>query len=154
LIPRQYIMKFMFSKLFIYLSIWYDLSWNFYFKFFANGYPFLLCSKNFFSNSMQMGSHISFLFKNFFFEVLCKLVPISSFLKISMKLQVANPTHEQIKFVQSSIKWTQVWSSIKNFFFPNKSITNTKRNHVVCNQSLCNCMQLGVVCNYIGCVCN
>jgi len=141
-------MKFMFSKLFIHLSIWYDLSWNFYFKFFANGYLSLLYSKDFFSNSMQMGSHISSLFKKKNSEVLCKFVPISFFFKISMKLQVANPTHEQIKFVQSSIKSTQVWSSIKNSFFPNKSITNTKRNHVVCNQSLCNCMQLGVVCNY------
>jgi len=36
----------------------------------------------------------------------------------SVKLfsQVANPTHEQIKYVQSSIKSTQLWSSIKNFF--------------------------------------
>jgi hypothetical protein len=39
-----------------------------------------------------------------------------SFLKISMKLQVANPSHEQIKSVQSSIKSAQVWSSINNFF--------------------------------------
>jgi hypothetical protein len=37
-----------------------------------------------------------------------------SFFKIFVKLQVADPTHEQIKFIQSSIKSTQVWSSIKN----------------------------------------
>jgi hypothetical protein len=80
---------------------------------------------------------------------------MSSFLKISVKLQVANPTHEQIKFVQSSIKSTQVWGSIKNSFFQNKSITNNIcRNYVICNQTLYNCVQLGVVYNYIGCVCN
>jgi hypothetical protein len=64
-----------------------------------------------------MGSHISFLLKNFFSQIICKLVPMSSFPKISMKLQVVDPTHEQIKYVQSSIKSTQVWSSIKNFSF-------------------------------------
>jgi hypothetical protein len=42
------------------------------------------------------------------FQNLCKLVPMSSFLKIFVKPQVANPIHEQIKFVQSSIKSTQV----------------------------------------------
>jgi lipopolysaccharide export LptBFGC system permease protein LptF len=34
-----------------------------------------------------------------------------------VKLQAVNPTHEQIKFVQSSVKSTQVWSSINNFSF-------------------------------------
>jgi len=57
---------------------------------------------------MQMGCHISYLLKNFSFQILDKLVPMFSFFKIFMKLQVANPTHEQIKFVQSSIKSTQV----------------------------------------------
>jgi len=46
---------------------------------------------------MQMGSHISSLLKNFLFQVFYKLVPMSSFLKIFVKLQVANPTHEKIK---------------------------------------------------------
>jgi len=48
---------------------------------------------------MQMGSHISSLFKNSSFQVLYKLLPISSFLEIFMKLQVVDPTHEQIKYV-------------------------------------------------------
>jgi hypothetical protein len=56
--------------------------------------------------------------------LLYKLVPMSYFFKIYMKLQVIDPTHEQFKYVQSSIKSTQVWSSIKICFFPNKSITN------------------------------
>jgi hypothetical protein len=34
-----------------------------------------------------------------------------------MKVQVVNPIHEQIKYVQSSIKSTHVSSSIKNFSF-------------------------------------
>ncbi len=55
-----------------------------------------------------MGSHISSLFKNSSSQVLCKLVPMSSFFKISVKLEVVDPTHEQMKFVQSSIKSTQV----------------------------------------------
>jgi hypothetical protein len=54
------------------------------------------------------------LLKNFSSQVLYKLVPMSSCLKISVKLQVAYPTHEQIKYVQSSIKSTQVWNFIKN----------------------------------------
>jgi len=41
---------------------------------------------------------------------------MSSFLKISMKLQVVDLIHEQNKSVQSSIKSTQVWSSINNSF--------------------------------------
>jgi hypothetical protein len=57
---------------------------------------------------MQMGSHKSSLFKKFYSQVLCKLVPMSSFLKIFMKLEVVDPIHEQIKYVQSSIKSTQV----------------------------------------------
>jgi hypothetical protein len=65
------------------------------FKFYANGFPFF------------------FLFKNSSFQILYKLVPMFSFLKISLKLQV-DPIHEQIKFVQSLIKSTQVWISIKN----------------------------------------
>jgi hypothetical protein len=73
-------------------------------------------SKNFFSSFMQMDFHISSLLKNFYSQVLCKLVPMFSFLRISMELQVADLTHEQIKSIQSSIKSTQVWSSIKNFF--------------------------------------
>jgi len=94
---------------------WFDLSWNFFLNFFTNGYPCLLCSRVFFSSFMQMGSHISSWFKNFFFQVLCKLVPMFSFLKIYVKLQLVDPIHEQIKYVQSSIKSTQVWNSIKNF---------------------------------------
>ncbi len=42
---------------------------------------------------------------------------MSFFFKIFTKLQVVDPTHEQMKFVQSSIKSTQVLSSIKNFSF-------------------------------------
>jgi hypothetical protein len=38
-----------------------------------------------------------------------------SFLKSYVKLQVADPIHEQIKFVQSSIKSTQVRNSIENY---------------------------------------
>jgi hypothetical protein len=94
---------------------WYDLSWNFFLKFSTNGYPSLLCTKVFFSRSMQTSSHIFSLFKNSSFQTIYKLVPMSSFLKISMKLQVVDPTHEQIKYVQSSMKSTQVWSSVKNF---------------------------------------
>jgi hypothetical protein len=56
---------------------------------------------------MQMGYHISLL-KNFSSQVLHKLVPMSFFLKISMKLLVEDPIHEQIKSIQSSIKSTQV----------------------------------------------
>jgi hypothetical protein len=97
-------------------TYWSNLSWNPFLKFSTNGYPFLLCSKDFFSSSMQMGSHISSLLNNFSFQVLWKLVPMSYFLKIFVKLQVADPTHKQIKFVQSSIKSTQVWSSINKMF--------------------------------------
>jgi hypothetical protein len=93
-----------------------------FFQILANGYPFLLCSRNFFSSSLQMGSHISSLFKNYFSQVLCKLVPIFYFFKIFVKLQVVNSTHEQIKFVQNSIKSTQVWSSIKNSSFWTNSL--------------------------------
>jgi hypothetical protein len=96
---------------------WFDLSWNFLIKFSTKGYRYFLCSRDFFSSSMQMGSHISSLFKNFLFQVFYKLVSMSSFLKIFVKLQDANPTHEKIKFVQSSIKSTQVWNSKKNFSF-------------------------------------
>ncbi len=103
--------------------IW--LVMNFFLKFSTNGYPFFLCSRDFFSIFMQMGSHISSLFKNSSSQVLYKLVPMSSFLKISMKLQVIDSTHEQIKYVQSSLKSTQVWSSIKNFSFQtNPLLTN------------------------------
>jgi hypothetical protein len=42
------------------------------------------------------------------FQNLYKLVPMFFFLKLFVRLQVVNPTHEQIKFVQSSIKSTQV----------------------------------------------
>jgi hypothetical protein len=69
--------------------------------------------RTFCSSFMQMDFHISSLLKNFYSQVLYKLVPMSSFLRISMKLQVADPTHEQIKSIQSSINSTQVWSSIK-----------------------------------------
>jgi len=73
---------------------------------------------------MQMGSHMSSLFKKYSSQVLYKLVPMFFFLKISMKLQAVDPTHEQIKSIQSSIKSTQVWSSINKLFFFNKSIAN------------------------------
>ncbi len=95
-------------------TYWSNLSWDLFLKFSTNGYPSLLCSKDFFSSSMQMGSHISSLLKNFSFQVLWKLVPMFSFPKIFMKLQVADPTHEQIKYAQTSIKSIQIWSSIKN----------------------------------------
>ncbi len=94
---------------------WFDWSWGFFLKFFANGYPFFLCSKDFFSSSMQMGSHISYLFKNSSSQILCKLVPMSFVFKIFVKLQVADLTNQQIKSIQSSIKSTQVWNSVKNF---------------------------------------
>jgi hypothetical protein len=48
---------------------------------------------------MQMGSHIIFLLKNSSSQILYKLVPMSFFFKIFVKLQVVDPTHEQIKFV-------------------------------------------------------
>jgi hypothetical protein len=86
----------------------------------VNGYPSFFCSRDFFSSSMQMGSHIFSLLKNFYFQILYKLVPMSSFFKISMKLQVVDPTHEQIKFAQSS-KLHRVFFF---FFFLNKSIAN------------------------------
>jgi hypothetical protein len=85
---------------------------------FSNGYPSILYSKDLFSCFVQIGSYIYSLLKNFSFQVLWKLVPMSSFLKIFVKLQVADPTHEKIKFVQNSIKSTQVWNSIKNSSFP------------------------------------
>jgi hypothetical protein len=101
------------------------LSWDLFIKVSTNGYPYLLCSRDFFSSSIQMGSHISFLLKNSSFQVFHKLVPMFFFPKISMKLQVVDPTHKQIKFVQSSIKSTQVWSSSKNFSFQkNPLLTN------------------------------
>ncbi len=105
--------------------IWFVV--RFLFQILYKWYPCLLCSTDFFSSSMQMGSHVSSLFKNFSSQVFCKLVPMFSFLEISMKLQVADPTHKQIKFVQSSIKSTQVWSSIKNFSF----LTNSLRTNPI-----------------------
>jgi hypothetical protein len=50
---------------------------------------------------------LSSLLKNFFSQVFCKLVAMSSFIKIFVKPRVVDPTHEQIKYVQSSIKSTQ-----------------------------------------------
>jgi hypothetical protein len=92
------------------------LSWDFFFKFSTNGYPSLLCPKYFFSTFMQIGFHISSLFNKFFSRVFYKLVPMSSFFKIYVKLHwVVDPIHEQLKSIQSSIKSTQVWSSIKKF---------------------------------------
>ncbi len=94
------------------------MSWDFFLKLSTNGYPFLLCLKDFFSSFMQMGSHISSLLKKSLFQILYKLVLMSYFPKISMKLHwVVNPIHEQIKSIQSSIKSTQVWSSINNSSF-------------------------------------
>jgi len=60
---------------------------------------------------------ISSLLKNFSSQILYKLVPMFFFSKISMKLQITNPNHEHIKPIQSSIKSTQVWSSINKFSF-------------------------------------
>jgi hypothetical protein len=77
---------------------------------------FFFSSKDFLSSSLQMGSRISSLFNNSSSQVLYKLVPMFSFLKICVKLQVVDPTHEQFKFVQNSIKSTRVWNSIKNSF--------------------------------------
>jgi hypothetical protein len=140
LIPCQYIMKFIFSKLFVHFSIWFNIYENLFsniwycligfkscvlhpliwlvmklfFKFSTNGYPSLLCSKGLFSCSMQISSYISSLLNDSSSQILFKLVPMSSFIKISMKLQVEDPTHEQIKYLQSSIKSTQIWSSINN----------------------------------------
>jgi hypothetical protein len=86
---------------------------RFFLKLFVNGYPSCYCSRGFFSSFMQMGSHIIFLLKNSSSQILYKLVPMSFFFKIFVKLQVVDPTHEQIKFVWSLIKSTQVWSSIE-----------------------------------------
>jgi hypothetical protein len=47
------------------------------------------------------------LFKNSSSQILYKFVSMFYFLKIFVKLQVVDPTHEQIKFVQSSIKSIQ-----------------------------------------------
>jgi len=58
-----------------------------------------------------MGSHISSLFKNSSFQVFCKLVFMFSFFKIFVKLKVVDPTHEQIKYVQSSIKNSSLWTN-------------------------------------------
>jgi hypothetical protein len=93
------------------------LSWDLFIIFFTNGHPYLLCSRYFISSSIQMGSHIFSFLKNSSFQKIYKLVPMFSFFKISVKLKVVDPTHKQIKFVQSSIKSTQVWSSSKNFSF-------------------------------------
>jgi hypothetical protein len=90
------------------------------FKFYVNGFPCIFfVHELFFLSFLQIGAHV------FFFQDLWKLVPMSSFLKIVVKLQVADPIHEQIKFVQRSIKSTQVWSSINIYiYFWNKSIAS------------------------------
>ncbi len=92
------------------------MSQNFFLKLFVNGYSSFFWSRDCFSSSMQIGSHIFSLLKKFLSRILYKLVHMFSFFKISKKLQVVDPTHEQIKFAQSSIKSTQVWSSIEIFF--------------------------------------
>jgi len=58
------------------------------FKFFANGHPSLLCSKHFFSSYLQMGTHLSFLFMNFFSQVIYKWVAIYLFLFTNSSSQV------------------------------------------------------------------
>ncbi len=93
----------------------------------------LICCKTFFSIFFQMDTLFFFVQKISFqvlckwvaicltcsiiliSQVLCKLVPMSYFLKISVKLQIADPTHKQFKYVQSSIN---------NKKIPNKPITN------------------------------
>jgi hypothetical protein len=60
----------------------------------------------FYQNFPQMDTYFFFV-QVTSFQVLCKLIPMSYFLKIFTKLQVVDPIHEQIKFVQSSMKSTQ-----------------------------------------------
>jgi hypothetical protein len=75
----------------------YSLFNKLYFKFSTNGFPYIFFAQELFcSNFLQIVTHV--LFFQDFYE------------------QVANPTHEQIKSIQSSIKSTQFWSSIKNSF--------------------------------------
>ncbi len=95
----------------------------------------LICCETSFSIFFQMDTHFFFvqetssqvlckwvaifffLLKNSSSQIIYKLVPMSSFLKIFVKLQAINPTHEQVKSIQSSIQSTQVWSSINNSYF-------------------------------------
>jgi hypothetical protein len=69
------------------------------FKFYENGFMCIFFAHElFFLSSLQIGTRVFFL-------------------KLFVKQQVADPIHEQIRSIQSSIKSTQVWSSINNFFF-------------------------------------
>jgi len=86
-----------------FFSKWIPISFLFkklLLKFYVNGFPYLFI-----------------LLKNSSSQVIYKLVPMSYFLKIFVKLQAINPTHEQVKSIQSSIQSTQVWSSINNSYF-------------------------------------
>jgi hypothetical protein len=72
-----------------------------------------------------MGSHLSFLFKNFFSWIFYKVVPMSFILKIYVKLHwIADPSHEQIKSVQSSIKINSSLKLHQKLSSPNKSIAS------------------------------
>jgi len=100
------------------------LSWNFFLKLFTRGYPFLFAQE---TSSQVFCKWVPIFFfgsRIFLLKFSINWYPCLFFLNIFVKLQVANPTHEQFKYVQSSIKSTQVWTSINNFFFLNKSITN------------------------------
>jgi hypothetical protein len=88
-----------------------------------------------------MDTHLFFAQKTSF-QVLSKWVPIKKncsrtilfkfftnwyiclFFQGSMRLQVVDPSHEQIKSIQSSIKSTPSLKLHQEFFSPNKSIAS------------------------------
>jgi hypothetical protein len=76
------------------------------FQVFSNGFPYIFfVQKLFFSSSLQIGTYV------FFFQG-------------SMRLQVVDPIHEQIKSIQSSIKSTPSLKLHQEFFSPNKFIAS------------------------------
>jgi hypothetical protein len=102
------------------------------FQILANGYPFSLYSRNFFSSSPQMGPHISSLFKNYFSQVLCKLVPMFYFFKIFVKLHDIDLVGCCIQGCGTLITHFKVWhlsgwhfSYIFLLQFVSKAITTT-----------------------------
>jgi hypothetical protein len=102
----------------------------------------LTCHETFFSNSLQMDTHL-FIVQDTSFQILYKWVPIyilCSRIFFSNSIQI--DTHFyfflrslwnyklqiQLKYVQSSIKPTQVWNSIKNFFLWTNPLSTNPTN--------------------------
>jgi len=107
---------------------WSYLSWNFFLKFFANGYPSFFWSRDLFSSSFTNGFPYIFFAQELFFSSSLQIGTHVFFSQDLCEITSLKSNSWTIQYVQSSIKPTQVWSFINNFSLQTNPLSTNPTN--------------------------